>query len=92
MLSNSAQARWGLAAAAIVVSVVAGGIILGNRGNQQGIIAAPTPTPTVAPTPTPTPAPSVLALLDAPMTPCPVRATETCIEPGTYRLSSLLRW
>ena len=43
MLSNSAQARWGLAAAAIVVSVVAGGIILGNNGNQQGIIAAPTP-------------------------------------------------
>ena len=43
MLSNSAQARWGLAAAAIVVSVVAGGIILGNNGNQQGIIAARDP-------------------------------------------------
>ena len=63
-----------------------------KQGNQQGIIAAPTPTPTVAPTPTPTPTPSVLGLLDAPMTPCPVRSTETCIEPGTYRLSSLTRW
>jgi hypothetical protein len=94
MLSNSAQARWGLAAAAIVVSILAGGIILGNRGNQQGIIAAPTPTPTAAPTPTatPTPTPSVLGLLDAPMTPCPVRTTETCIEPGTYRLSSQTHW
>ena len=26
------------------------------------------------------------------MTPCPVRTTETCIEPGTYRLSSQTHW
>ena len=44
MSSNSAQARWGLAAAAIVVSVVAGGIILWKQreyraGDHRGAAA-----------------------------------------------------
>ena len=86
MLSNtSSRARWGLAAAAIVVSVVVGGAILANR-NQQGVVAAPvSPSPTVAPMASPTPATPSLG--SAQMASCGDASTD-CIKPGRYTLNA----
>ena len=86
MLSNtSSRARWGLAAAAIVVAVVVGGAFLTNR-SQQGVIGAPgMPAPTATPQPTPTPP----ALGDATRTvPCAVGGGNDCLKPGTYTLDA----
>ncbi len=87
MLSDSsARARWGLAAAAIVVSVVVGGAILANNQNRQGIIGAPsaTPSPTVSPSPTPTPPP--LGNLTQ-LAPCAISGGVECLKPGRYTLN-----
>ena len=97
MLSNtSARARWGLAAAAIVVAVVVGGALITGNRSQPGVVGAPaTPisTPTIGPSATPSPTPPpVVGLLSAQMVPCPVRPAVTCLKPGEYELSSPPHW
>lgn len=90
MLSNTPiLARWGLAAAAIVVAAVLGaGLLNGNQGNVGG----PAPTPTIAPSATPTATPFVSTLTSAPLASCGNEGAAECAPPGTYKLSSATAW
>ena len=101
MLSTaSAGARFGLAAAVVVVAVVLGAAVLNNGQNRSfvGDTPTPTPLPTPAPSatlaPTPTSAPSVtaavLTLKDAPFALCSPSDTKlaACVVPGRYQLNN----
>jgi hypothetical protein len=94
MLSNtSARARWGLAAAAIVVAVVAGGAFITNNRNQPDVGApTATPPPTVAPSASPTAGVVVGTLTSAPQVSCGNEGPNECAPPGTYKLSSTTAW
>jgi hypothetical protein len=97
MSRASAPARWGLAAAVVVVAVVLGAAVINNGGASPGVGSAPitaapitaAPTTAASPSPSPTPTPALpLSLSDAPLQACYPGGGVDCLEPGTYRLTS----
>ena len=91
MLSNTPiLARWGLAAA-VVVAVALGAVLLNGNQNKNNV-GAPTPSPTTAPSATPTTTPVVQTLIRAPSVSCGNEGLKECVPPGTYKLSSATSW
>lgn len=92
MLSNTPIfARWGLAAAAIVVAVALGAVLLTGNQNQNNI-GAPTPTPSIAPSAPPAATPEVRTLIGVPPVSCGNEGPNECLPPGTYTLMPANLW
>ena len=90
----SMPARWGLAAAAVVVAVVAGAALINNAAQAPAVGSAPstpsptattTPSPSATATPTDTRPPEVSS---ARTESCGSPSTASCLIPGTYALSA----
>ena len=87
LASLSAGARWGLAAAGLVIAIAMGTVLVaGTRDHGVAATQAP-PTPPASPSAIPSFPSTATSLRAAPIGPCViVRAGFDCTAPGTYRL------
>jgi hypothetical protein len=86
-------ARFGMVAAAVVVAVAVGALLLGNIGRSSGVAGLPTAIPsadTHSPVPSASASPTTVLSLRAQSSgsaPCPKSGSNRgCLVPGTYRL------
>ena len=96
MLSTiSSRAPLGVAAAAVVVAVVLGAVLINRDNDQTGVGGVPAASPSPVPSQSTGPAasPEVRMIENANQVSCPgITGQPMCLEPGTYQLGSTALW